>query len=222
LQAAVLRNPAGRSMLVHLRCLAIRPRCPKAGGTAIREWDARKEAQWKSLFKDEWPERRTFPNRVVNAGQTVTIEGVRFTASDLGPGESHFDAYWLAETDGQKSAFVGDLVFPGEHSYVSDGHTTEWLANLEKVRGPLRGSRLYPGHGPVGGAELLDEQKAYLDRFRAEVARIAQGRQPPLSEAQKQQLTAIMSTYRPEAKLTFLIANGADAVAAELASRPSP
>lgn len=182
----------------------------------IREWDARKEEQWKDTFGDEWPAVRTFPNRVLEDGVNVTVEGVRFTAHDLGPGESFHDAYWIARDGTKTYAFIGDLVFNQEHSYVSDGHTTEWLANLERVRGSLEGLALYPGHGPAGGSELLDAQRSYLERFREEVRRLAEGRSQ-LTESEKAELAARMSTYLPKGKLTFLIGAGADAVAAELA-----
>jgi len=182
----------------------------------IREWDDRKEKQWKGLFKEEWPAVRTFPNRTVADGETVTVDGVSFTAHDLGPGESHHDAYWIAR-DGQETyVFIGDLVFNDEHSYVSDGHTTEWLASLERVRRPLAGGRLYPGHGPAGGSELLDKQRRYLNHFRDEVRRLAAGR-PQLTEGEKNELVSRMTAVLPAGKLTFLIGNGADAVAAELA-----
>lgn len=182
----------------------------------IRQWDARKEQQWKGMFGDEWPAKRTFPDHRVDSEQSVTIDGVRFTVHDLGPGESHEDAYWIASNGAETFAFVGDLVFNGEHAYVSDGHTTEWLANLERVRAPLAGLQLYPGHGAAGGSELFDAQKAYLETFRAEVKRLSNGR-PQLSEGEKAELVTRMSAYLPAGKLTFLITAGADAVAAELA-----
>jgi len=65
--------------------------------------------------------------------------------------------------------------------------------------------------------ELLEAQARYLDRFRAEVARIGHGR-AQLTDGEKEELVSSMSAYLPSGKLTFLIANGADAVAAEMAA----
>jgi glyoxylase-like metal-dependent hydrolase (beta-lactamase superfamily II) len=185
----------------------------------IREWDARKEQQWRGTFGAEWPTVRTFPTRVVPGGTTVTIDGVRLTAHDLGPGESHHDAYWTA-AGSEAYAFVGDLVFSGEHAYVSDGHTARWMRTLEELRSTFAEARLLPGHGPPGGVELLTEQLAYLQEYRSEVSRLAQGR-TRLSDAQEAELTERMSAFRPSATLTFLIGIGADAVAAELAAEAS-
>jgi glyoxylase-like metal-dependent hydrolase (beta-lactamase superfamily II) len=185
----------------------------------IREWDARREQQWRGTFGAEWPAVRTFPTHTVAGGTTVTIDGVRLTAHDLGPGESHHDAYWTA-AGSEAYAFVGDLVFSGEHAYVSDGHTARWMRTLEELRSTFAEARLLPGHGPPGGVELLTEQLAYLQEYRSEVSRLAQGR-TRLSDAQEAELTERMSAFRPSATLTFLIGIGADAVAAELAAEAS-
>lgn len=63
--------------------------------SVIRANDAAKDGQWRPVFKDEWPARRTFPTRIVPDGESVTFDGVTVTAHELGPGESHADAYWL-------------------------------------------------------------------------------------------------------------------------------
>lgn len=185
----------------------------------IREWDARKEAQWKPVFKEEWPATRTFPNRIVRDGESLTFGDVRFTVHDLGPGESHADSYWVAQAHDQRVAFIGDLIFNGFHSYLTDGHSTEWLANLHRVRPKLVSfQRMYPGHGEAGGTELLDVEEHYLSRYREAVASIGHGKSS-LTDPEKAELDEAMRKYLPDGKLTFLISLGADAVAAELANR---
>jgi glyoxylase-like metal-dependent hydrolase (beta-lactamase superfamily II) len=184
----------------------------------IRANDAAKEKQWSGTFGAEWPARRTFPNRIVKDGQSVTFGGLTFTVHDLGPGESHFDSYWTTELGGGRIAFIGDAVLHGVHAYLTDGHSARWLANLERLRRELAGARmLYPGHGEPGGLELLDWQKNYLERYRAEVKALAKG-QALLSEDQKKELVARMKTVLPNDKLEFLIPLGADPVASELAA----
>jgi hypothetical protein len=37
----------------------------------IRDWDERKEQQWKPVFKEEWPPRRVFPDHELRSGQNV-------------------------------------------------------------------------------------------------------------------------------------------------------
>jgi glyoxylase-like metal-dependent hydrolase (beta-lactamase superfamily II) len=183
----------------------------------IREWDARKEQQWKPVFKEEWPAVRTFPNRTVRDGESLVYGDVRFTVHDLGPGESYADSYWTAEDHEQRVAFIGDLAFNGFHSYLTDGHSSEWLAHLHRVQNKLaKFQMLYPGHGAAGGVELLAAEEQYLQKYRETVASVAHGNSS-LTDAQKDELVRAMSAYLPDGKLTFLIPLGADAVAAELA-----
>lgn len=186
----------------------------------IRSSDAEKEAQWKPMFGAEWPERRTFPNRTLGDGARVEVDGLVFTLHEIGPGESHADSYWLLD-GARPNVFVGDVVLHGHHAYVSDGHTTAWLENLASLREHLAPTAtLYPGHGEPGGLALLDWQQEYLTTYRGEVEKLGQGADH-LDEAEEQELTRRMKARYPEAGLEFLIALGADAVAAELAATSS-
>ena len=186
----------------------------------IRKYDAAKEQQWASTFGADWPRKRAFPNRIVKDGGSIQLGGLTFTVHDLGPGESHFDSYWTTDLGQGKVALIGDTVLHGVHAYLTDGHTTAWLANLERLRRDLADARLlYPGHGEPGGLELFDWQKNYLEAYRAAVKDIAKG-EARLSDEQKKELVARMKTVLPTDKLEFLIPLGADPVAAELAAAP--
>ncbi len=187
----------------------------------IRDDDAAKEAQWAGTFGPEWPKQRTFPNRTLPSGESIVLDGLRFTVRGLGHGESHQDSYWLTEQGGRSIAFIGDVVLHGVHAYVSDGHTTEWLANLKRLQNDLGGIDLvYPGPGEPGGLELLDAQVRYLEHYRASVQRLAHGR-PQLTAEDKKQLVLDMKQVLPNEKLEFLIGLGADSVARELAKESS-
>lgn len=184
----------------------------------IRESDTLKEKQWNGVFGDEWPKKRTFPNRTLEDGQTVSVDGVNFTVHDLGPGESHSDSYWVMEGDGKRVAFIGDVVLNHLHAYGADAHTFEWLRNLDRLIADLDGfDRIYPGHGEPGGVELLQWQKHYLQELRAEIAAFAKNK-TELSESEKAQLVEHMNKKFPDTKLDFLLINGADPVAKELAT----
>ena len=184
----------------------------------IRESDAIKEKLWTPVFGAEWPKHRTFPNRILPDGDSLIIDGVTFTVHLLGPGESHADSYWVMNDGHRKVAFIGDVVIHGAHAYVPDGHTAAWLRNLDRVAADLKDvAKLYPGHGESGGLELLDDQRNYLREYRNTVRSLAHG-QPALTELQKKELVAHMTTFLPTKNLEFLIPLGADSVAAELAT----
>jgi len=183
----------------------------------IRENDAAKERQWRPMFGDEWPVRRTFPNRIVRDGESVVLDGLQFTVHDLGPGESHSDSIWTMAGP-SSAAFIGDVVLNHVHAYVADGHTAAWLDNLDRVRGLLEGiSSVYPGHGEPGAADMLEWQGRYLMRYRKELTALASGK-TSLSDDQRATLVARMKEELPTDKLEFLIGLGAEAVASELAS----
>jgi glyoxylase-like metal-dependent hydrolase (beta-lactamase superfamily II) len=187
----------------------------------IRRDDAAKEKQWRPVFKDEWPKERTFPNRLLRDGESLELDGARFTVHDLGPGESHRDSIWIVESGPAKLAFIGDVVLQGSHAYLSDGHSTRWLRNLGRVKRLAAGAeRVYPGHGDAGGMELLDWQRAYLTAYRDNIAALARGR-PSLGDADKDELERRMVARYGAERLRFLIKLGADPVARELAQAKS-
>jgi len=183
----------------------------------IHEFDAKKEAQWKPMFGAEWPMKRTFPDHPLDDGAKLSLDGATWTVHAVGPGESHADSYWTLEAD-KMYAFLGDVVLHGEHAYVNDGHTAAWLETLHRLHADLRGaSALYPGHGEAGGLELLDWEEAYLTTYRKEVEDLRRGT-ARLADSDKPVLVARMKEHYPKAGLDFMIALGADTVAAELAS----
>jgi glyoxylase-like metal-dependent hydrolase (beta-lactamase superfamily II) len=182
----------------------------------IRDWDERKEQQWKPVFKEEWPPRRVFPDHELRSGQKVKFDELEFVVHDLGPAESYADSYW--ELLGPaRAAFIGDEVLAGSHAYTNDGHTSEWIRNLDVLARALRGVKhLYPGHGPAGDASLLGWEKGYLVAYRREVEGLRGGAEK-LTDEQKSSLVTRMKAAYPGAGNEFMIALGADTVAAELA-----
>jgi glyoxylase-like metal-dependent hydrolase (beta-lactamase superfamily II) len=184
----------------------------------IRDIADAKRAQWGPVYGPEWPAETYYPNTELPDGATVDVDGLTITAHELGEGESHADSYFLVRpADGQPSAFIGDLAFHGTHPYTADGHTTAWLASLDRLIPQLAGARLLPGHGAPAGVELLAQQRRYVMFYR-EVVRRLSGGTGQLDDPAKAELEAAMRSFLPDAPLTWMIGLGADAVAAELAA----
>lgn len=167
----------------------------------IRRDDAAKEELLRPMFGDEWPRDRTFPNRTVQDGETVTFDGARFRAIDLGPGESPHDSLWVLDGDPPR-VFTGDLVYNRMHGYLADGHYAGWLENLDRARAMFADDAVfYLGHGTPGGPELLGWQagyiRAFLDAVRA--AESAEG------DAATEVVTEAMRDYLPAEDLLFLM-----------------
>ncbi|GAA5190236.1 hypothetical protein GCM10023322_44960 [Rugosimonospora acidiphila] len=57
---------------------------------------------------------------------------------------------------------ASDLVFNGILPVARDADLDGWLAVLAQLRASFQGAVLVPGHGPIGGPELLARQEAVL------------------------------------------------------------
>ena len=183
----------------------------------IRESDDAKRAQWGPLFGDEWPEQSTFPSEQATDGERVELGGLRFTPTDLGPGESVSETIWHLDGDGQPTAFVGDLVFDGTHSYIADGLTADWIESLDRAAELIDPSAtLYVGHGDPVGVDAIADQRRYLMMLREAVRRIAGGGERLEPEA-ADELVRTMREFTGGAPLEWLLTRGCDGVAAELA-----
>jgi glyoxylase-like metal-dependent hydrolase (beta-lactamase superfamily II) len=183
----------------------------------MRKLEEPKRRQWTPVYGAEWVQRWTYPNTVVKSGDSLTFDGVTYSVLDLGPGgDAEANSVWFIETP-KRTAFLGDLVFNGVHSYVADGHVLAWLANLFTVERLCRGMDLvFPGHGaPAAPGKLVQQQMEYLLAVASHVKELAQGR-TELTEAEKKELETRMSKHLPDAGLTFLIGMNADPVAREL------
>ena len=68
--------------------------------------------------------------------------------------------------------FTGDLLFNGGTPFALMGSVSGWIEVLETVLRPLGATTFVPGHGPVCGPEVIDENLAYL-RFVLATAQAA-------------------------------------------------
>ncbi|WP_067480027.1 MBL fold metallo-hydrolase [Nocardia amamiensis] len=176
-----------------------------------------KRKQWQPTYGAEWPDRYRVPDRLLADGEVVEVAGLRVSAHDVGPAESHADSYLLVESGSTRAAFIGDLAFHGTHSYLSDGHSAAWLDALDRLSEQLAEVPLYPGHGKPGDVSLFADQRKYLLMYRETTARLGGGAEA-LTESQKEELTAMMTRFSPGEPLNWLVALGADAVANEMAA----
>jgi glyoxylase-like metal-dependent hydrolase (beta-lactamase superfamily II) len=172
----------------------------------IRRDDAEKERILRPMFGSEWAVIRTFPNRIVQGGERVTIGDAVFAVTDLGAGESPHDSLWVLESDGPPQAFVGDLVYSHMHAFLADGFYDRWLANLERAKRELSsGATLFMGHGqPVAGLSILEWQAHYIERF-IDVLRSAVEHEGLQGDALADAVTGTMQKFLPGEDLLFLL-----------------
>src|SRR5258708_4140059 len=84
----------------------------------------------------------------------------------FGTGHTKGDAYaWLPK---EKILFTGDACVNSASNNVADGTVSEWIKTLEVVK-QLGAEKVCPGHGPMGGPEIIADQQAYFIALTAQV-----------------------------------------------------
>lgn len=173
---------------------------------ALRE-DVAKAAIAKTLFGDEFPDERVFPDHFVVDQDELTFDGVTFTVTDLGPGESDYDTMWSFTHDGIVHAFLGDIVSFGCHTFFRDGHTADWLRTLDRLERELPAdARIYLGHGPVPApVGVFDWQRQYIALWRQSVAALSAVEALEASRETQERLIATMKEYLDSDATLFLL-----------------
>lgn len=112
-----------------------------------------------------------------------------------GAAHTRGDAYvWLPQ---ERVLFAGDLVFDGGAPFALSGSPAGWLRALEEME-RLDPAVIVPGHGAVGGPELLAPVADYL-RFVLDAARDARERGlSPLQAARSLELGSFGGLLEPE------------------------
>jgi glyoxylase-like metal-dependent hydrolase (beta-lactamase superfamily II) len=128
---------------------------------SMQEYRA-KLVHWRAMFGDELP--KSLPMPAPLTGSRTFLEDKEIHFVDLPICETvHATAFHVPS---EKAVIAGDLVYSGMHHYIADTNYPEsWIDALEVVRrlGPL--DRVFPGHGPAGGKELLDASEAWLRHY---------------------------------------------------------
>jgi cyclase len=102
-------------------------------------------------------------------GVTVWVDDLRCEVTHVGTAAhtTNDSIVWLPE---REVLFSGDLLFNGGTPFLLQGSIAGAAQVLEQVVKPLGARTIVPGHGPVGGPELIDDVLAYL-RFVQQTAR---------------------------------------------------
>ena len=88
---------------------------------------------------------------------------VRLTDFAASHGEVNDD-----DPHGDNLLFTGDACVNGPYNYMGDGDSARWIDTLRAAR-RLNPLVVCPGHGLVGGPEILDQQLEYFVTLQAEV-----------------------------------------------------
>lgn len=183
----------------------------------IRRDDADK-GEALAAFGIPWPERRSFPTDIVADGTTLTFQDISLTVHEIGPAESDFDAIWVMDADEGPIVFVGDLLAVDAHVYVADGNTANWIRAVGRLQKLFpKDAVLHPGHGETLTPDDSGWVVGYLQRYREEVSRLAEGG-VHLTDAEKEELRRTMIGFVGNDRNARWTEEGADPVAQEMAN----
>ncbi|MET9887851.1 MBL fold metallo-hydrolase [Streptomyces sp. NPDC006430] len=102
----------------------------------------------------------SLPDITFKDALTLHVGGVRAELLHLGPAAhtTNDTVVWLPE---QRVLFAGDLLMSNAAPFCLMGSVAGSLAAMERLRA-LGAETVVPGHGPVGGPELIDDNEAYF------------------------------------------------------------
>ena len=139
----------------------------------------------------------------------------------FGAGHTKGDAYaWLPK---EKILFTGDACVNGPHNNVNDGSLTEWIKTLDRVK-QLGAEKVCPGHGPMGGPEIIADQQNYFVALLAQAkAQLAAGKTPAEIKAA---LPAISAALKQDPRIARYVPGNLTAhltkACVELGGQPLP
>jgi cyclase len=124
----------------------------------------------------------------------------------FGVAHTHGDGFaWLPK---ERVLFTGDACVNGPYNFMGDGDSGEWVKTLEAAR-KLEPRIICPGHGAMGGSEILDNQIAFFVALRQEVKKLVDSGLKP--EEVKAAATLIKETLRKQENTAIYIGQFFDA-----------
>jgi glyoxylase-like metal-dependent hydrolase (beta-lactamase superfamily II) len=121
----------------------------------------------KELHGDDYTDQVVLPNKILQSGDIIAIDGVTYSFEDIGPGEAgDMMLIYLPE---RQLLFTGDVVNNRMHPALIEGRSSDWIKQLEYIGQNYSDARvLFPGHGQSGSPKvLLDEQLEYINTFKS-------------------------------------------------------
>lgn len=96
-----------------------------------------------------------------------TLHGSARTARIMTFGAGHTGSDAFVYVPEEKVLVAGDLVLGNHHPAMLNGDTASWLRILERLEQELAVDCIIPGHGPVSGADCIEDMKSYLQDIPA-------------------------------------------------------
>lgn len=117
---------------------------------------------WQTAFQTAVTNERRAPRLPdIIVDERLTLVGARRRVEVQAVGAAHTPGDLVVVVPDAGALFAGDLVFSGIHPYLADGSVAGLRTAWARLRS-LAPTAVVPGHGPVAGPEVIDEQERYL------------------------------------------------------------
>jgi glyoxylase-like metal-dependent hydrolase (beta-lactamase superfamily II) len=141
------------------------------------------------------------------------------------PGVAHTHGDTLVWLPREKILFTGDVCVNGSYNYVHDSDIAAWIKVLEAAKA-LGAEKVCPGHGPMGGPEIIADQQAYFIELQRSVRALVDAKKTPADvKAAIPALAAALRKIGPIARYVpsdFWFAAHVEKVFIELGGEPLP
>jgi glyoxylase-like metal-dependent hydrolase (beta-lactamase superfamily II) len=94
------------------------------------------------------------------------------------PGVAHTRGDTLVWLPREKILFTGDVCVNGAYNYIHDSDVDGWIKALEAAK-TLGAVTVCPGHGPMGGPEIIADQQGYFIELRRGVRALLAAKRTP-------------------------------------------
>lgn len=148
----------------------------------------------KGTYKRRLPRTFTVPNELFKEHLEIKWKGLSLLLKDVGQAESPSNLICYIP---EKQVLIGgDVIYNRVHLKFNDGNSDAWRQALRGLKG-LRLKKVYPGHGPVVGPEIIAHLIRYIDHFQLAVDYFAKGKNS-LSPDDRRRIVALMCDKYPD------------------------
>lgn len=131
----------------------------------IQAYGPRAIEMWKPVFKEQIPDKFITPEPAHTTSLFVEGQEIQLISAD-GAESAHAVVLWIPSI---RALITGDLAYNNVHPWLRENRPDGWLAVLDHLE-KLNPATIHPGHGPVGGPEILAANREYIRAFVAATA----------------------------------------------------
>ncbi len=146
----------------------------------------------KAAYKRRLPHTFVVPSEVFKDRLEIKFKRLTLRLADSGLAESPTNL--ICHIPEAQALIAGDLIYNRVHLKFEDGDPDAWRRALGRLKG-LKLKRVYPGHGPPAGPEIISHLIRYIDHFQMAVDYFTKGKSKPDEDDTRRIIGAMCDKY---------------------------